>query len=77
MKKLILIILCLSLLTSCTLFQKEPDPSELYTPTPVPTDTPLPEPRVMITEVPNPTITAEQFLKLWQEENYPAMYNML
>ena len=65
--KTILILICVCLLASCSLFQKEPDPSELYTPTPVPTNTPLPEPVVMITEVPDPTAAAEKFLKAWQE----------
>ncbi len=72
---LILILICI--LSSCSLLNREPDPSELYTPTPVPTDTPLPEPVVMITEVPDPTVAADAFLKAWQEENYPEMFNML
>ena len=76
-RNLTLILILIFLLTSCSLLQKEPDPSELYTPTPVPTNTPLPEPRVMITEVPDPTLAAEAFLKAWQEENYVDMYNML
>ncbi len=78
MKKiLLLIVLFICLLPSCSLLQKEPDPSELYTPTPVPTDTPLPDPKVMVTEVPDPTIAADAFLKAWQEENYGEMYRML
>ena len=76
-RHLTLILILIFLLSSCSLFQKEPDPSELYTPTPVPTNTPLPEPRVMVTEVPNPTLAAEAFLKAWQEENYVEMFNML
>ena len=78
MKKTLNLILILSmLLSSCSLIHKEPDPSELYTPTPVPTATPLPEPVVMTTEVPDPLIAAEAYLKSWKDENYTAMYNML
>ena len=65
------------LLSSCSLIKKEPDPSELYTPTPTETPTPLPEPRVMVTEVPDPTLTADAFLKAWQEERYYDMYDLL
>ena len=72
---LMLILLCV--LTSCSLLHKEPDPSELYTPTPVPTDTPLPEPVVLVTEVPDPIITADAFLKAWQAENYEVARRML
>ena len=62
MKKFIILTLTLAvLLSSCSLFHKEPDPAELYTPTPVPTATPLPEPKVMVTEVPDPMETAEAF----------------
>lgn len=75
--KIILILTCICLLASCSLFQKEPDPSELYTPTPVPTNTPLPEPMVMVTEVPDPTLAAEAFLKAWQDEKYYDMYDQL
>ena len=75
--KTILILICVCLLASCSLFQKEPDPSELYTPTPVPTNTPLPEPVVMVTEVPDPTAAAEKFLKAWQDEKYYDMYDQL
>ena len=78
MKKFIILTLTLALLlSSCSLFHKEPDPSELYTPTPVPTATPLPEPKVLVTEVPDPMETAEGFMKAWQEEDYVGMYNML
>lgn len=78
MKKILpLIMILIFLLSSCSLLQKEPSPEELYTPTPTPTPTPLPEPRVMTTEVPDPTLTAEAFLKAWQEENYYTMYDML
>ena len=78
MKKILpLILILICLLTSCSLLKKEPDPSELYTPTPTSTPTPLPEPRVMITEAPDPLITAEAFLKAWQEERYYDMYDML
>ena len=78
MKKFVILILTLSiLLSSCSLLHKEPDPSELYTPTPVPTDTPLPEPRVMVTEVPDPMETAAAFMEAWKAENYVEMYNML
>ena len=48
------ILILAILLSSCSIFHKEPDPSELYTPTPVPTATPLPDPKVMVTEVPDP-----------------------
>ena len=78
MRKTLSIILILSIFfSSCSIFQKEPDPESLYTPTPTPTATPLPEPRVMVTEVPDPTIAAEAFLKAWKDENYVDMFNML
>ena len=78
MKKFLPILIVFTLiLCSCSLLQKEPDPEELYTPTPVPTNTPLPEPQMMVTEVPDPVIVANAFLKAWQEENYPEMFNML
>ena len=55
-KSLSFLLVLLILLSGCSLLQKEPDPEELYTPTPTATPTPLPEPRVMVTEVPDPTI---------------------
>ncbi|MBQ6518876.1 MAG: hypothetical protein IJI14_09155 [Anaerolineaceae bacterium] len=76
-KTLAIILILIFLLSSCSLLQKEPDPSELYTPTPTPTATPLPEPKIMTTEVPDPTLAADAFLKAWQAEDYLAMFNML
>ena len=76
-KTTILTMILIILLSSCSLIKKEPDPSELYTPTPTETPTPLPEPRVMVTEVPDPTLTADAFLKAWQEERYYDMYDLL
>ena len=76
-KSLSFLLVLLILLSGCSLLQKEPDPEELYTPTPTATPTPLPEPRVMVTEVPDPTIAANEFLKAWQEERYYDMYDML
>ena len=76
-KNAILTLILIFLMSSCSLIKKEPDPSELYTPTPTSTPTPLPEPRVMVTEVPDPTVTAEAFLKAWQEERYYDMYDLL
>ena len=76
-KTTILTMILIILLSSCSLIKKEPDPSELYTPTPTETPTPLPEPRVMVTEVPDPTLTADEFLKAWQEERYYDMYDLL
>ena len=76
-KSVSLILILAILLSSCSIFHKEPDPSELYTPTPVPTATPLPDPKVMVTEVPDPVETADAYLKAWKDENYVDMYNML
>ena len=76
-KSVSLILILSILLSSCSLLHREPDPSELYTPTPVPTNTPLPEPKVMVTEVPDPLVTAAAFLDAWQQENYEEMYRML
>ena len=76
-KNAILTLILIFLMSSCSLIKKEPDPSELYTPTPTSTPTPLPEPKVMVTEVPDPTVTAEAFLKAWQEERYYDMYDLL
>ena len=76
-KNAILTLILIFLISSCSLIKKEPDPSELYTPTPTSTPTPLPEPKVMVTEVPDPTVTAEAFLKAWQEERYYDMYDLL
>ena len=81
MKKILpLMLILICMLTSCSLiekFQPTPDPAELYTPTPTATPTPLPDPKVMVTEVPDPTITANAFLQAWKEERYYDMYDML
>jgi penicillin-binding protein 2 len=37
----------------------------------------LPPPPVSVTSVPDPQVVAENYLKYWQDENYPEMYALL